>query len=173
MNKIYYLLLMVTLIFASCKKDEGVTGNYSTSYKAWTKFKSSVNNSYEYAVTSASWTGYATETIITVKDGKVVQRAFLAKTINGSTGATTIVKQWTEHSTTLNTHNEGAETLTMDEVYIKAKAEWLVSSKNTDRYFETNNQGMLSTAGYTEKGCMDDCFNGIKISFIRKITTEM
>ena len=171
MKKIYYLVVVIALTFASCKKDEGVIGNYGASYKAWTNFKSSVNNSYEYAVTSASWTGYGNETIITVRNGKVVQRSFLAKTINGATGAATIVNQWVEDSSKLNTHNEGAATLTMDDVYRKAKAEWLVSNKNTDTYFENNNQGMLSTAGYTEKGCMDDCFNGIKISFIRKITT--
>ncbi|RYG09367.1 MAG: hypothetical protein EOO07_23980, partial [Chitinophagaceae bacterium] len=90
MKKICYCLLLICItltLFTACKKDEGVTGDYSAGYKAWKKFKSSVKDSYEYAVVEHSWTGYSTETIITVQNGKVTQRAFLAKTINGATGA--------------------------------------------------------------------------------------
>jgi len=168
------ILLFMLVLISSCKKDEGVSGNYAASYSAWKSFKSSVNNSYQYAVITDSWTGHATETILTVKNGKVVQRAYVGKVIDGQFGTVKITEQWTEDASTLNVHQQqGAETITLDEVYTKAKSQWLINSKNTETYFETNNQGMISTAGYTDKNCMDDCFTGIKISFIRKTTTDL
>ena len=174
--KSYNVLIVIALtltLFTACKKDDGVVDNYNSSYKAWMKFKSSVNNTYEYAVVSGSWTGFSSETIITVSKGVVVQRAYTAAKTNGQNGTKTIMKQWIEQANTLNTHSEGASTFTLDEVYRKAKNEWLVNSKNTDTFFEAKNQGMLSIAGFNEKGCVDDCFNGIHISFIRKISSEL
>lgn len=175
MKKTNYLLaalIVMLTIFAACKKDEGVNADYAASYKAWKAFKLAVNDSYEYAVVTGSWTGYTTETIITVKNGKVVQRAHSSATTDRQTGAKTIVEQWVEHITTLNVHKNAAA-LTLDEVYLKAKHDWLVKSNTRDTYFENTNQGMISTAGYTTKDCMDDCFNGIKINFVRKITNEI
>ena len=167
------LLIVTFSLFVGCKKDDGVAGNYAASLRAWKTFKSSVNNSYQYAATSSSWAGFSTETIITVKNGKVVQRAYTLKTIDGKTGAATVSQSWIEDVATLNSHREGAETLTMDEVYTKAKNQWLAGSSTTETYFETKNQGMISTAGYREKTCVDDCFVGIHISFIRKTTIEL
>lgn len=176
MKKIGYILSLFTLILmllTSCKKDEGVKGDFNASFKAWKKFKSSVNNSYQYTVVSGSWTGFGNETTIDVKNGKVIQRTYTATTMDGATGVKKIVEQWTEDLTTLNVHNNGAAALTLDEIYMKAETEWLVNIKNADTYLETKNQGMISMAGYVPKGCMDDCFTGITISSIRSITTEI
>lgn len=162
------ILIIFLSLFSSCKKDEGIVGGYSASLRAWKVFKSSVNDTYQYGVVSNSWTGYTAETTISVKNGQVIQRFFTAKTTNGQTGVATIVEQWIEEGATLNTHQMGAATLTIDAVYTKAKNEWLVKSEDKETYFETKNGGMISTAGYWNKGCMDDCFTGINISFIRK-----
>lgn len=169
MKKINLLLLIALAVFVSCKKDEGVIDDYQKSLNTWKAFKSSVNNSYEYAVVTSSWTGYGTETVLTIKNGQVVQRSYTSKSVDGGSGAIKIIERWTEDLAQLNTHQQGAESLTLDEVYIKAKKKWLVNSKDTETYFEAKNQGMLSTAGYVENGCMDDCFTGITIGFIRKL----
>ncbi len=162
-------MLIALTIFVSCKKDEGVVDDYGKSLNTWKAFKSSVNNSYEYGVVTSSWTGQSTETVLSIKNGQVVQRSYTSKSIDGASGAITIGVRWTEDLGQLNTHREGAEILTLDEVYVKAKKKWLVNNKDTETYFEAKNQGMLSTAGYVENGCMDDCFSGIKIGFIRKL----
>ena len=169
MTSKYFLPFLVILLslFTSCKKDEFET-DYNKSYAAWTAFKSSTKNNYSYSVITNSWTGQQTETVLTIKNGKVMQRAYTLKLMDSGTGAISIKQQWSEDLSQLNTHQEGASILTLDEVYAKAKKEWLKTSKDVDTFFESTNNGMLSSAGYVEKGCTDDCFVGIKIGFIKK-----
>jgi len=38
--------------------------------------------------------------------------------------------------------------------------------KDASVYFEAKNNGMISSCGYVQDGCMDDCFNGINIASI-------
>ena len=166
------ILLCISLIFilASCKKDE-LTPGYDESYKAWTAFKKSSANSYTYTAFGGSVFGYYAETKITVTDGKVAGREFLAGRYEANSSNLIVSKTWVETSANLNTHgNEAHEPLTLDQVYAKAKTEWLnASKKDNDRFLETNNNAMISTAGYVPKGCMDDCFNGIHIKDIKPL----
>lgn len=120
-------------------------------------------------VSSGSWTGTSSETVITVKDGKVTNRSYVYKIPGEKPGSQPIVKEeWQEEQGKLNTHSAGAATLTLDDVYQKAKTEWLLKRKDAETYFEANNNGMISTCGYVNNGCQDDCFNGIKIVSILK-----
>lgn len=75
---------------------------------------------------------------------------------------------WEESEEALGTHQNtpAAELLTLDQVYDKARTEWLMSRDNTTTYFENENNGMISLCGYTENNCADDCFIGISISSI-------
>lgn len=166
---IFVFLLLATL-GTSCKKDDIAFDNeYDKSYKAWKNFKSANNNTYRYKTFFVSWVGFTTETTITVRDGKVVERSFVNKRINYPSKDIEILESWTENSTQLNTHQTGAATLTLDEIYQKAKVEWLLVRKNAETYFENENTGMISSCGYVENNCMDDCFVGINIAFIEKI----
>lgn len=172
MKKNYCLLLCLLLgtLFVACKKDGLAYENeYDKSFKAWKNFKSSTNNSYQYQVTSASWTGYGTETTITVKDGKIIKRAYQAKTIERPSNQVVIHEEWVEDEATINTHNNGASAITLDVVYQKAKTDWLLKRKNAKTYFEVKNDGMISSCGYVEDNCADDCFNGVHIAFIKKL----
>ncbi|QKJ29956.1 hypothetical protein HQ865_09375 [Mucilaginibacter mali] len=133
--------------------------------KKWNAFKSTVNNSYTYTVITASFSGSSTETNITVRNGVVTERAYTLYTSNS--GNRSVVKTWTENSATLNTHTEVPPSLTIDEIYAKAKAEWLsVDKSKNEIYFEINDDGMISTCGYFPKGCQDDCFIGVNIKSI-------
>lgn len=69
----------------------------------------------------------------------------------------------------INTHQNGAAALTLDEIYVNAKSDWLIKRKNTTNYFESKNDGLISQCGYVEKNCMDDCFVGITISSIERL----
>lgn len=167
-----YALLWVALVglLAGCRKDKNENGNeYESSRQAWSNFRNTSGNSYRYMATTASWTGFGTETTITVTAGKVTERKYVLFEINGGTGQRTDRETWTETGAAIGSHEAGEPAITLDEVYSKAKNEWLKKRDNTEIYFEAKNNGMISMAGYREKECVDDCFIGIKIGLIQKL----
>lgn len=172
MKTIYPLLsLLLLLTVTSCKKDSiAYSSDYNQSYLAWLDFKTTSNNSYRYVVSFGSWTGYGTETTITVREGKVVGRSYVAKQHpNQPNTPMTILGQWEEDENSLNTHEAGFSTWTLDEIYRKAKEEWLQKRSDADTYFEARNNGLISSAGYVPKGCQDDCFAGVSITKIEAL----
>jgi hypothetical protein len=174
MKRLFTLLAFLSLITLNgCKKDKddlAYSGDYSRSYLAWHDFQTKTGDSYVYQMETGSWTGYRVETTITVKQGKIIERAYvLTEHQLISSGPTTVVREWKEDETQLGTHNEGHDLLTLDDIYEKAKNDWLLKRDDTKTYFETDNDGMISECGYTKDGCQDDCFNGVHIPFIRAL----
>jgi major membrane immunogen (membrane-anchored lipoprotein) len=170
--KIYlYFLLLTGILFISCKKSNLVYQNdFNKSYQSWMNFKSSSGNSYRFALGTYSWVGSSSQTIITVKDGKVVQRAYTAKMrANDTSNQIRVYEEWMEDESKLGSHSTGLAFRTLDDIYQEAKDQWLLKRDNADIFFETKNNGMISSCGYIEKGCQDDCFRGIHIDFIEKI----
>jgi len=169
MKNNYYILIILLLItgtFTACKKI-AYDSKFDKSYQKWLDFKKSANNSYRYETLTSSWTGYSTKSTITVRAGKVVGRSYLAQSIaDQQTNAIKVEEEWTEDEGNLNSHPRGFNTITLDEIYQKAKNDWLLKRKDAKTYFETENNGMLSSCGYVSNGCMDDCFTGIYISSI-------
>ena len=161
------------LLFASCKKDKvSYKSELSKSQFAWQAFKASSGNSYRYTVTTSSWIGVSSETTIIVNDGVVTQRNYIQKhrvQIPSGQPSTVIAQEWEETGSTLNTHNYGAATITLDEIYKRAKEEWLKEREDVTYYFETKNNGMISAAGYVPNNCADDCFVGITIISIERL----
>ncbi|MET4137699.1 hypothetical protein [Pedobacter sp. UYP1] len=170
-NALILLFMFLTItVFISCKKSIDHKNDFDRSHDSWMSFKKSSYNSYNYKVSSESWTGTSAETLITVKDGKVTNRSYVYKIPGEKQGSQPVVKEeWQEDQGKLNTHSAGAPTLTLDDVYQKAKTEWLLKRKDAETYFEAKNNGMISTCGYVNNGCQDDCFNGIKIISILKL----
>jgi hypothetical protein len=169
-SKIYtFIILFFVTLFTACKKNEiDHGGEYIDSYVAWTKFKESSGNSYRYMVASGSWTGIGTETIITVQNGKPVQRSFVMKGRNQS-GQIAVLEEWEETTPELNAHPAGFDPLTLDEIYELARTQWLTKREGATVYFEARNNGMISSCGYVEERCADDCFRGVTIGFIEKL----
>jgi hypothetical protein len=114
-----------------------------------------------------SWAGFATRTTITVEKGKIVERHFKYTTVPTSTTIPPTALEWTENENEINNHPE-SPALTLDEVYDKARNEWLLKRKSAKTYFEAKNNGLISSCGYVEDGCQDDCFIGIYIDSIEK-----
>jgi hypothetical protein len=168
-----FLLLLAVLMIAACKKDSiSHENDFAVSYRAWLNYKQAVNNSYSYVVQVGSWTGYGTETVLHITNGKITGRTYKAYRLeqNASGPPTNVVlKTWVEDPSTLNTHpQDGAVLLTLDEVYAKAKSVWLAADKKTnDVYFEASNNGLISSCGFVPQGCQDDCFDGITITSIK------
>ena len=172
MKPAHYLWMLLAVITAlgSCKKSDFSHENqFDRSYQAWLDFKKNSLDSYSYKVSAGSWTGVSAETVITVKSGKVAGRGYELKNINRTTNQPYTMTSWKESSDSLNTHAEGAPPLTLDDVYEKAKTQWLLKRKNVKIYFEADNAGMISSCGYTQNGCVDDCFQGVHIDYIRPL----
>jgi molybdopterin converting factor small subunit len=172
MKRAFILILLAVSSLTACKKDANDTA-YDKSYKAWQNFKAESKNSYSYTVNAGSVFGYGSETKIIVQNGVVVTRDFLSYSLvyppNGVPGKT-IREQWHEDKASLGQHSSGATLLTLDQVYQKAKTEWLAADKKKNTiYFESNNNGMISNASYVPNGCQDDCSTGISISEIKAL----
>ena len=161
-------LIVGLMLFASCGKNTNGISNANIYYEvilkksnqSWQKFKKANSNSYQYKVQFVSWTGWSWETTITVINGKVSKRSFELK----YSGETT--DSWIEFENEIGINEGGAEPLTLDQIYDKAKKEWLIKRENAELFFETDEDGLISLCGYVEKYCMDDCFIGIRISYI-------
>lgn len=78
---------------------------------------------------------------------------------------------WSESQNELGKYNGLGATpvMTLDEVYTKAKGQWLVTQEKKKIFFETKNNGMISSCGYVIGNCQDDCFTGINISLIKPL----
>ena len=169
-NKICLIaLFLIGTIFYACDSDKiEYKSEFKTSEKIWLSFKETSNNSYKYTVVSSSWVGLTSETTITVINGVIVQRdfkyTFLAEDIADLIPEDE--QEWTETENEIGTNQNGAEPLTLDEIYSKARNEWLKDRSGATTYFETENDGMISVCGYVENNCADDCFIGIRISNI-------
>ena len=170
MKTFYFPLIIASLLLSSCKKDNIANeSEFNKSYNAWLNFKNNSHNSYQYTTNSGSVFGYGSETKIGVINGKIVSRDFIATRLkqNGTSQQDTI-KQWHEDADHINTHpNDAGESLTLDDIYQRAKTVWLKADKKSNSiYFEAKNNGMISSCGYVPNGCQDDCFNGITIGLI-------
>lgn len=165
-------LLLMSTMFVSCKKDKlSHEGDFEKSYREWQVFKEASGGSYRYMITSGSWVGYGTETIITVTSGKITGRSYKLILPQGypvSVPANEMA--WTENENEINTHTSMAATaVTLDQIYEKARTEWLIKRKDADVYFEAKNNGMISSCGYVNKNCADDCFIGVHIAYIQAL----
>jgi len=173
---IFFTLLFVGLIFYACDKSDFThEDDFERSRSLWLNFKKQSDNSYKYIVQGSTWVGYSWETTITVVEGKVIQRSFkYTEDVDfpeGEKNRPEIEMEWTENENEINTHKDtpASKAITLDEVYEKARQEWLTRRKDVTTYFEANNKGMISLCGYVPEGCMDDCFTGIRIVGIESI----
>lgn len=170
-NLLFAIALLICL--AGCKKEEfSYQSDFEKSYDTWLNYKAGINNSYSYTVTTGSVFGFGTQTKLTITQGKITGREYQAYRIAQVAGGTpTIVAAWTETAASLNTHaSQGADLLTLDEVYDKARTVWLKADKKAnDISFSAGNNGLISSCGYFPKECQDDCFHGITISAIQTL----
>ncbi len=171
---IFILFLTGALIISCNKSDIQYENDFEKSFKAWISFKESSNNSYSYKVVNGSGMGISwqkTTTTITVTNGKVTQRQFRYAGAEEWLEEIRNEAEWTENEDEINSHpqSSAAEAITLDEVYEKAKNDWLIKRKNAKIYFENKNSGMISTCGYVEDSCQDGCFTGITIEEIEAL----
>jgi|GEM_PF-2584846 len=164
--------LMAAVMFG-CKKDS-TSSAFDKSYDTWLTYKQKVNNTYTYTAYQDNQAIYW-ETKITVVNGSISARDYQQYDYeydpNTKINSKVLLNEWHESagSGTIGTHGaEGWGLYTIDDVYYQAQNVWLKANTNTYNItFETNNNGIISTAGYAIKKCVtDDCFIGVHIKSI-------
>jgi hypothetical protein len=170
MKKILFVLIIIASL-SSCGKDQMVLNDkLEKSKQSWNIYKNTINNSYSYITYYGSVFGGYNETKIIVQNGKVAGRVFKAGIYQQNTTQLEVRESWIENITNLNSHGNGAASLTLDDVYEKASREWLgVDTKENDVYFSTDTNNLIQSCGYSPKGCQDDCFFGVYIKEITRL----
>lgn len=166
------LLLVLTSLLASCSKSDIENENsFEQSFQAWLTFKKESRNSYEYTVQQNSWTGYMSQTTITVAEGEVTRRHFKIVSTGGNQNIPEEELEWTEEKGNFSEFGTSAAApiRTLDEIYEMAKTHWLVKREGSSSTFEAKNNGMISLCGFTPENCVDDCFSGIYITSIKAL----
>lgn len=79
--------------------------------------------------------------------------------------------EWTETGAMVGTQalTSASNYLTLDEVYDKAENYWLKKRSGMTTYFEAKNSGMISSCGFFDKNCADDCGEAIAITLIEAL----
>lgn len=167
------LSIGVLLLFMSCEKDKdllaSLKGNSGVSYNEslakWSLLKDQNGNSYSYAITFTSWTGYGSVTELLVNDGKVVGRVYEEFNTNEETGERDVIEYYTETLADLGSHKKGAAVVTIDELYDSCAKDYLsVDEQQNTIYFDTAENGVMISCGFVPDGCQDDCYTGITIN---------
>ncbi|HAA16622.1 MAG TPA: hypothetical protein DCE41_34890 [Cytophagales bacterium] len=145
--------------------DSGIT--YRESREIWRQLKEDHKETYQYAFTFESWAGFGNTTVISVEEGEVVGRKFEAWQQNLETGALDVVEAYVEAGGDIGSNEQGAEPVTLDELYQDCRDIYLTTSSIENAlYFDTDEEGVLNLCGYVPNGCQDDCFQGITIEFL-------
>ncbi len=120
---------------------------------------------YNIPIPEGGWTAQAREELLAAMH--TTESAFQQST--GHTLEATL--QWTEAGAMVGTQRQTSASpyLTLDEIYSQAQHDWLKKRSNASAYFETDNNGMISTCGYVTHNCTDDCFIGVYISQIEAL----
>lgn len=131
---------------------------YQKSLEAFEAGKTAHQNSYQFTLSFSSWSGYWQKTTMIVQEGKVVERQFES----GHEYEKKYNKTWKETGAKLGSHEDGHAPMTMDAVYEEAQG-WIKGSAENDYFFSTDATGIVTTAGFVPKECMDDCFEGYHV----------
>lgn len=168
------IAILSALALFACKKS-GVSSSFDKSYKAWLAYKQKVNNTYAYVALHDDKVSVYEQTKITVTNGEVSARDFFSYQYvykpDSNVTRKVLAQEWHESAAdnTLSTHGStGAQLYTLDDIYYRAQNIWLKANTSTNVItFETNNNGLISAAGYTPNTCQGgDCFIGVTIQSI-------
>ena len=141
-------------------ENEAEQARLRQSLEVWSDLKGSDQRQYRYTSVSVSWTGSRANTTIDVTADRVVSRAWELLDADGSE-----VDAWTEDTTSLGSHPEGAEPLTIDQIYDRCASDVLTQDSAENRITLTfMDTGVLKHCSYFPKTCADDCARGFDIT---------
>ena len=164
-----FKLLIVTLF---CNL--GVAGVFSNdlenvlnSQKKWEELKTAHSGNYQYIV---KWQGFAPnghETIILVRNNKVVGRKYKTFPNGQRLDDNKIHESWTESTSDLGSHKQGAPPRTLDAIYQEAIK--IAGRKLEDyerRYVKFDQQGLLLKCFIDDERIADEGHQGVDLASI-------
>ena len=137
---------------------------YSDSARSWDALKKEHNNSYEYVISEASFSGWSSELKTTVTNGAVSKREYWETKYVEGAGFGPLEKVYTEIHREIGRNKKGGRPATFDKIYIDcARFSLIVDENMNDISFTTDDSGILTACGFTPKNCADDCYRGVSI----------
>ena len=155
-----------TEIFAPNLLITGENGyNFVQSQKEWKVLKKKHQDSYRYTVLEQSFSGFGSETTITVMEGVIVSRQYESFQISENDGSKEVLSTYFEEGEDIGSHSDGWPAYDMDKMYSECSSDYLMVDPETHTlYFDTNEDGVVSLCGNVPDLCGDDCFEGFTIS---------
>lgn len=135
----------------------------SESWEFWKNLEAKNQGNYSYSNSRSSWTGFWSETSISVHNSEVVKRTYKE---GRSQGVVDI--EWSEEGSNLGSHEKGLAPQTIDSIYKKCESEILTADGDQfNFYFETDEQNVISHCKKSPKNCSDDCSTGYSITNLK------
>jgi len=138
-------------------------GMFQNSLDRWNTLKNENGTSYSYEVHFTSAFGFSSVTQITVIENTVVGRSF--HSFNGLENEADPQNSYEENQQNLNSNQEGAPAVTIDDLYDTCLEEVLVVDQEANQVFlEVFETGLIRQCIYIPTGCQDDCSSGVSIT---------
>ena len=123
----------------------------------WQKAMHLNNHNYQYSINFSSWVGFGSNTTIYVSNNTIVKRDYQSWDQDRQN-----VANWTEEDSLLGKHKEGADLLTMEQLYQQCHS-ILLNKKDSRLHFIIDDNGYLKQCLSSPKNCADDCSSGVNI----------
>lgn len=128
------------------------------SLQTWKQLKARCDGNYSYKIRWQSWAGFGHETVVVVRDNKVVERQYSestrVRTVHAAPGAAPPKADgegWIERDKDLGSHTKGAPLKTLDELYDEAQKVAATKLTPTQRLYLTfDANGLLQTCCYSD-----------------------
>lgn len=159
MKPLRTFLALTALSLFSCENDDiAFASEFDESLSQWRQLSAQFNNSYVFSLVQSSVFGFGSTTTITVENGAVTQRAFEAYQRTDTPGEKEITRSWVENQDELNSNDEGAPPMTIDEIYNACDKD-ILSVNPADNFidFKTDANGIIRLCTFFPKNCADDC----------------
>ena len=119
-------------------------------------------DTYSYSVSTFSWTGYRTRTVLQFEQGVGTYRAFESVQLIGGAPSGPLVLEWEERGAEVGSHTNAAPVATVDQLYDRCAADVLTQDPNRNTItLAFDEHGVLAECTYVPMGCADDCTMGV------------
>lgn len=120
---------------------------------------------YHYAAVSSSFIGSKSTTTIEIAADQPVRRSLVAYG-DGSSGTDGgPIDTWDETSAAeVGTHTDGLPALTVEQLFASCESSLAQDPTQNLLTLMVGTAGVPTACGYTPKNCIDDCYNGFRLS---------
>jgi hypothetical protein len=153
---------VLVLVFATGCMD-ALTDRYNDSLNLWYATLQHGGTHYHYTRVSTSYfTGVIETTVITVRDGVVISRAFTSTRLDGSP-----LDSYSEEAGAIGSHAPGHPPQPLDALYLQCSGIISKGSDTKDVTFETFEGGLMRDCYYIDSEVTDDNLFGIQLTSIK------